>query len=163
MPIICNRCHEELPNNNVYYLHLIGDERCYKDGSEIAAKLNYDIQTRLGEVEYIMRRFPETQHVTQDILLEDWHAVIFQKRKIYNYTTHQFEEIRGGHKPAAHIIKQDNLGRAKRKIKETDKKWYHNSDGSIKQEHECVLGSGQSQILSKVLEQEHRRTYGMNL
>ena len=157
MQIKCPRCNEWLNSKNALALHMLGQERCYQEGTDIADKLRNDITKLRGAVEYILYREPGTRGGDDKQLL-DWYRVFFLHTKFYDPKTQSFHWKGDGTVKVSEDrfeVKEDTLARRRREIQHDDEALYHHPLVP----HECLLGGGQAQIRRVVQEQEHRLYY----
>ncbi len=153
----CPRCGEFCKTKNSQALHLLTDERCFKTGEDIADALRHSIYSRMGQVDYLIRLIPATRG--DPVLLENWHKVIFQRTKYYDYGVHLFFE-KEGQQVHGKQIRQDSLDRCRRKLQETDEKLYHDKETRMPLvEHDCIQSSEQTQLKREILQEEHRRIW----
>ena len=154
----CPRCHRMLPSHQAASYHLIGAERCYTDGEEIADRLHSRIDTLKGQVEFLLIRYPGTRG--DDAMLTGWHQVFFQHTHYYDVATQAFHEKQGARlKDIKYKVKEGSLSRLRRFIQREDKLTYHNEDGSFRQQHLCLLASRQVQLVRAIEQDESRKQW----
>lgn len=154
----CPRCHQMLPSIQAVNYHLIGEERCYTDGEEIAARLHSRIDTLKGQVEFLLIRYPGTRG--DDAMLAGWHRVFFQHTHYYDQSDQSFHEKQGVRlKDVRFTVKEGSLSRLRRFIQRDDKRLCHNEDGSFIRQHECLLPSRQVQLVRSIEQDESRKQW----
>lgn len=139
--------------------HLIGEERCYTDGTQIAERLKSRIDTLRGQVEFLLYRYPGSRG--DDAMLTGWHQVFFQHTHYYDASTQAFHEKQGlALREVKFRVKEGSLSRLRRFIQRQDRLAYHNEDGSFRAQHECLLASKQVQLIREIESQESRKEWG---
>ena len=168
MQRICERCGEVCQNQNVYVLHQLGVERCFKEGQPIAERLHRSIETTKGQVHFLLLSKPATRGKYQ--ILYGYHRCIFQGTHYFDHHTNSFVPKQSIYlSKAKYVVDEQTLGRRARELQEEDRKIYHKklmlADGTIeylaewKQPHECILPSAQTMLKREILQEATRNYY----